>query len=414
MVGADRAARIARYSLSPKLERVIETFRRYLHLPDPTPLVVALATVAANLKPGDAVWLLLLGPPSCGKTEILNSTLGLPNMFEASTLSEASLLSGTPAKDVSKQATGGLLREIGQFGILVLKDFTSVLSMPREQRAQLLAALREIYDGSWTRRLGTDGARRFHWHGKLGFLAGCTDEIEDCHAVISSMGDRYVRLRMPALDPKEQGLRALLHQGQEQEMRRELVSVVTDFFGQLDLSAGESHIGEADRGQINSLATFSALARSAVKRDGYKREIDYVPDAEFPARLSKSLLSLLGGLLAIGAGRDFAFDCVRKVGLDCIPKVRRQMLDLLIESCNEPSVANLTEASRLPETTVRRALEDLQAHGLVVSRLAAANHDSPPIVWSRADGTTVLRKEGGQVWCLTSDAATLLAEAGCI
>jgi hypothetical protein len=40
---------------------------------------------------------------------------------------------------------------IGEFGILLCKDFTSVLSQNRDTAKQAMAALREVYDGSWDR-----------------------------------------------------------------------------------------------------------------------------------------------------------------------------------------------------------------------------------------------------------------------
>jgi hypothetical protein len=40
-----------------------------------------------------------------------------------------------------------LLRKIGDRGILVIKDVTSILSADRNVRASVLAAVREIYDG---------------------------------------------------------------------------------------------------------------------------------------------------------------------------------------------------------------------------------------------------------------------------
>jgi hypothetical protein len=45
--------------------------------------------------------------------------------------------------DHAKDATGGLLREIGEDGVLVIKDVTSVLSMNGDARSLVLAALRE-------------------------------------------------------------------------------------------------------------------------------------------------------------------------------------------------------------------------------------------------------------------------------
>ena len=71
--------------------------------------------------------------------------------------SEGALLSASPRKSRARTATGGLLRQIGDHGILVIKDFTSIISANREIRTQVLAVLREIYDGYWIRNVGTDG-----------------------------------------------------------------------------------------------------------------------------------------------------------------------------------------------------------------------------------------------------------------
>ena len=137
------------------LDAVLETFRSWLYLPDPGPVYVACAGVAVNrIDRFDPTWIVLIGAAGSGKTEALNATTGLEGIYLAGTLTEASLLSGTPRKDTAAGASGGLLREIGSSGILVLKDFGSILSMHREQRANVLAALREIYDGSWHRDVG--------------------------------------------------------------------------------------------------------------------------------------------------------------------------------------------------------------------------------------------------------------------
>ena len=100
------------------------------------------------------------------------------------------LLSATPKKDRTAGATGGLLREIGEFGVIVLKDFTTILSMHRESRAEILAALREIYDGEWTRSVGSEGARTLHWKGKVGLVAAST--------AASACGQRNCAWHLPA------------------------------------------------------------------------------------------------------------------------------------------------------------------------------------------------------------------------
>jgi len=179
------------------LDALVRTFRKWLHLPDADALLVVLAAIVTNHIEGDPLWLMLVGPSGGGKTEFLSPLTALANVLQTSTLTEAALLSGTAKKEVVPGATGGLLREIGEFGIIVCKDFTSILSMNRDTRGAVLSALREVYDGSWTRRLGVDGGTTLSWKGKVGLIAACTAAIDRHHAVIGAMGERFVMYRLP-------------------------------------------------------------------------------------------------------------------------------------------------------------------------------------------------------------------------
>ena len=203
----------------PTLRIVESTFAKWLHMPDMSALHVVLGTIAANLRAGDPIWALLVGPPGGGKTEILQALSSLENVHPTATLTEAALLSGTPKREKAKDASGGLLRAVGDFGIIVCKDFGSILSMHRDARGQALAALREIYDGSWTRHVGTDGGRTLSWAGKVGLVAGCTPTVDRHHAVMSAMGERFVLFRLPALDDAQQMRQSLGHAGRENTMR---------------------------------------------------------------------------------------------------------------------------------------------------------------------------------------------------
>jgi hypothetical protein len=83
------------------LEQTVATFRRWQHLPDAGPLYAVLAAVAANRLEGPPVWLGLVGSPSSGKSEILQALAPLSYVHYAATLTEASLLSGTPKKETA-------------------------------------------------------------------------------------------------------------------------------------------------------------------------------------------------------------------------------------------------------------------------------------------------------------------------
>jgi hypothetical protein len=343
------------------LEEGLDVFRRWLHLPDTGAVEVVLATVAANRLEGDPVWTLLVGPPGGGKSEAINSVAGLAYVHPTATLTEAALLSGTPNRDKAQTAKGGLLREIGDFGIVVCKDFGSVLSMNRDARAAVLAALREVYDGSWTRHVGTDGGKTMAWTGKVGLLAGCTPTIDRHHGVMGTMGERFCLYRLPSVDSDTQAREALRHAGRERTMRQELAAAAA---GTLTNLATPRERSDEETDWLIGLATLVVRARSAVERDGYSRDIELVPDAEAPTRLVIVLDRLLAGLDALGSDRGRAHEIVKKVALDSIPAIRYACLRAL-EPFDELDTNEVATAVRYPATTTRRTLEDLVAHDLV-------------------------------------------------
>jgi hypothetical protein len=129
-------------AISP-LDETLQVFERWLLLKNHTPILATLGTVAANMLAGDPVWLGLVGPSSCGKTEILNALSDLPCVAHVGTLTLPGLLSGTPQHQQSPGATGGLLRQVSNPGIIVCKEFTTILFMRPDTRTELFNALRE-------------------------------------------------------------------------------------------------------------------------------------------------------------------------------------------------------------------------------------------------------------------------------
>jgi hypothetical protein len=348
----------------------LKVFRKWLALPSPTPIYATLGTVAANLLPGDPVWLGLLAPPSNAKTELIMSASGLPNIVQASTVTPGALLSGTPKKQQTGGAKGGLLRQIGPFGILLFKDFTSVLSMRQDAKIETLGALREIFDGSWTRHFGTDGGKTLTWKGKLGLLFGVTGIIDSHYTAISEMGDRYLLCRLQ--QSKRQLEFALKHAGpKNSEMRNELKEAVTKLFASPLQTPTTLVLGSDEYKEFAKIVALAVRLRGTVERDRVKREIEAIPGAEGPGRMALCLERLLAGLGALGLERKRAFAVVKTVAMDSVPPLRRQTYEYLCanqdafghpEKMETPDIA---EALGLPTNTVRRALEDLAAYQLV-------------------------------------------------
>jgi len=353
------------------LTALVTTFQQHLYMPDPTPLYVALGAYVGNLMGLPTLWLMLTGPPSSGKTEILGS-LGLcTDVYIASAIKgEAAFLSGTPKKSKATNATGGLLRQIGDFGVLILKDFTSVLSMPHESRSTVIAALREIYDGQWTRHVGTDGGKAIEWRGKMGLIAGVTKAIDSHHAVISQLGERWITYRFrftqeQAADLAEQ---AIKNSAEMAAIRESLQIAVAGLVGALELDRELADIGREEQSLILANAQLTAMCRIAVDRDRRTGDIAMVHDMEVPARLAQQFLALAHGLAIIGLPEERRMAIIKRVAMDSMPDHRRSVLDQLWDNRHgtPQNTREIATALQLPTSTVRRYLQDMAATRAVI------------------------------------------------
>jgi Bifunctional DNA primase/polymerase, N-terminal len=368
------------------LTDVITVVNKWLILRDHTPLYAVLGTVAANLLPGDPVWLGFIAPPSSAKTELLNSLSSLPHVRQAATMTPAALLSGTPKRQRDKGAKGGLLREIGDFGIIVMKDFGSLLSVRPDARAELLAALREVYDGAWTRHLGTDGGRTLSWSGKVGLIFGSTEAYDDHYGVVGSLGDRFLLTRLRT-SGGGQLKKALDHTGKTvKTMRGELAEVVAGLFAAP--RAEPPPLSDEEFERLDDVVGLAVRLRAHVQRDRYSREIESVHGAEGPGRIGLALERVLAGLHSIGLDRKTAMTVIEDMALDSTPPLRRHAFELL--STEPLKTRDIAQAMRLPTTTTRRALEDIAAHGLATRE--------------RANGEDGKEKDGGaDLWTVGAE-----------
>jgi hypothetical protein len=330
-------------------------------------LRATLACYAANMHlPDDPVWLGLISGSSTGKTETAQALRRAPRVVVASTLSgEAALLSGTPAKDWAPGATGGLLRRLEPRGVLVLKDFTSVIAMQRDKRGQVLAALREVYDGYWYRDIGGEGGARLEWHGKLGMVMCSTGAYDRAHAVISELGDRFALVRLEDDDPEAGMLAALDGAAQKAEARDLLADAVAGLLGH-DPEHPPLEPDPTDKQHIAALADLVTLARSPVARD-YRGEVELILPREGPYRFGGELYALWRGCGLLGLDREQAWEVARRVARDSMPRLRWRVIAALAEGV-ELTTGQVTQQVWHPKQTTRRTLEDLVAHRVAERR----------------------------------------------
>lgn len=341
-----------------------QTFQRWLGDDyDLDALRVVLAVAASERLSGDPVWLLYISGSGNAKTETIQAVSGAGAIVTSTLASEGALLSATPKRDKERDAHGGLLRRIGDRGILVVKDVTSVLSMNRDTRASVLAALREVYDGRWERNVGTDGGRSLLWTGRLVVIGACTTAWDTHREVISAMGDRFVTLRTDSNRGRvAAGRRAIDNTGTEVRMRQELAGAVEAIIARVNVTL-ETTLADDEQTAILEAANVVTLARTAVDTD-YRGEIIDAHAPEMPTRFAKQLAQIVRGAIAIGLARSDALRLAIRCARDSMPPLR---LAILEDVAAHPGAPTRDVRRRLdrPRNTVDRQLQALHMLGLL-------------------------------------------------
>ncbi len=359
-----------RNELQYPLSKVKAVIGKWLYLESMEVVDVIMACYVANKFDADPLWLIIIAPPSSAKTEILRSFDGHNGAYFISNLTPSTLASGLPAKKGKPEPS--LLFKLND-KLVVLKDFTTVLSMRSENQQEILAQLRESFDGSYYKMFGN--GKEVNWRGRFGLLAACTPIYDKHYGVIGTMGERFLLYRTDIGDAETVGLAAYKNVGRESQMRQEISEAVNRFISQFDdLSDYQFEQKEEDiYHQIILLSCWCALGRTPVERD-YKGNIQYLPQPEGPGRLTKQLTQL-GMALAFVSGEttitEKTYYTLKKVALDLLPAQRLKVIKYLYETktfehLNSWMLTKETaDGINIPTNTVRRILEDLMVVGLL-------------------------------------------------
>jgi hypothetical protein len=362
--------------LTYTLSDLKEVVKKHLLLEDYRVVDVIAATIVANLFPTDPLWLLLIGPPSSAKTELLNATEGFPKTFFISDLTTSTLISGKKGSSLLPRLSGK---------IIIFKDFTSVLSKRPDDLKIIMGQLREVYDGKLSKYFGTGDCEK--WQGHVGFIGASTSVYDRHYGVVGQMGERLILYRIRNKDNMSTGIRALAGFGYENGMRAELKKGFTRFFRQF--KSGDLNIPKLSQDlaiKIASLATFCGHGRCPVHRDRFTKEMTHLPDPEGTPRLVKQLYHMGIALMIVHqeeAITEEIYNIIKKIGLDLIPKIRLNVFKCLYKNrATEVNVTRMTtpevsELTGIHGRTALRSLQDLSAITLVKGRLAEDKQGTP-------------------------------------
>lgn len=350
------------------LRETLGTFQKWLELEETDYIKVAFATLVSNKIPGDPVWLFIIGPPGASKTEVIRSFNGLAEIgkvYITSKLTPKSLISGWVSKKAKFDPS--LMPKLDGKTLLI-KDFTSILSMQRESREQVFSDLREAYDGYLDRDLGNLGHKGFFAHFSV--IAGVTPIIDRYSSFQQHLGERFLKIRLKELDINPKIQKAIENEMKQKEMREELTNAVKQLFRQ-EFNLKDVKLSKEMKDHLVHLANFSGICRTTVSRDPYQQNIlTDIPEYEIGTRIGIQLAKLGRSLATIDNKQEVGsgeYEILKRVAKDTIPNKTRILIEFLYNHSRPVwfTTEEVVEGVNVEERTCRRALDDLLVLNLV-------------------------------------------------
>lgn len=367
-----------------KIEDLQSEFDKVFLMDDRGVLPLLCACVIANQMDIDPIWLLLISPPSGGKTELIES-LGLVNLrnkplcYPISDLTVNTFASGQ--KRQGKETS--LLHKMAPGSIMTFKDFTSMISKNRDAQQEIMGQLREIYDQQYVKRTGTGDD--ITWRGKVGAIAGCTQIIYESNEQFAVMGDRFIMYEMTQPDRiavlerviESMSDKTNRFKDKKNKLKEYIKSYLEYCFDNIDNVALE--IAKDTKDDLLQVVNFVTMVASGVMVDKKKNTVEFVPTQTMPMRMAKQILGLAQAFILMNkispgitenmpvAEGNLTVEQVRilyKVAFDTIPIKRRMALKILAKYELGVTTGGLATALGYQTPVVAGWLAQLNALGI--------------------------------------------------
>lgn len=348
-----------------KLDQFIKVCRKYFVIDDPTYIHVIFGTIFANRRDSDPVWLFLIGPPSSGKTVVLQALADTDEIILRDTVTRPSLVSGY--KEKGRKSKDFSLFPMLDGKVLIIKDFTTMLQMKYKDLLEAIGILRAAFDGHLSCSFGNTDP--ITYKAKFGIIAAVTNAIDKHRGMLSELGARFINYRMPEISDFEKGKRALkaLSCISTIEQRKELAAAAKKV---LNVPTEELILTKQQKFSIVKIAQVVAKARTDVNRDRFSPSKEpEIPSSEHPTRIAKELGDLVIGV-AMARGKSQVTNdeilLIQRVALDCLTLKRRRLFHILIDKYPEwIEISEVKEIMDFSDVTISRWFQDLSLLDLV-------------------------------------------------
>jgi hypothetical protein len=364
----------SRYDTPATFQDVERVFNKWLYLENTDGIRIALAAVLSNQLDGDPIWIFLVAPPGGAKTATLSAFNRCPKIFTTSSLTARSLISGM---NFRSGVDPSLIPKLDG-RVLVIKDFTSIMSLRDNEKDEIFGILRDAYDGYCSKTFGNGITRRYK--SRFSLIAAVTPAVYSESAKNTSLGERFLKFtladNLKHFSEDDIITKAISNVNDESAMIDEMSDVVQSYVSGVEKTV--PMIPPRILKRIIGLAKYGARIRASVQRNQYRPDqIEGKPSAEVGSRLGKQIAKMAIALAMVGRRRTVNDDdlvLIKKVILDTVPQRAEDMIRLMWKRCEHEddsiSTRDVALQSGYPIATVSRLLADFNLLG-IVSRIGS-------------------------------------------
>lgn len=364
---------------SVTIQDVLRSYDELLHDPNHMSIELAIIIMISNLFDTDPVWMFLVAPPSSGKTQVINGLKYLCQPYDEigysmSAITTHALVSGMETKKGDPSVFAKL---DGKRMSLVIKDFSTVTSMPESEKMEINAQLRDGYDGYTSKSFG-NGVVRNYTKLKFGLLAAVTDDIYNEAVTNQALGERFAKLNIGrsndlafaegAIDKAISDNSRETFKADEDRCAKTVYSCVKNVVARVEDGTKLPKLSPELQRAVTGISLYVAAMRGVVSRDKFRRDyIKSAPYSETGIRFAK-MISNIAAYRALLFGRDEAtledLPLIRKIALDTInqrdEEILRKVYLLNKETSDREPIKHVIQAgSKYTQYTVHCVLEDL-------------------------------------------------------
>lgn len=345
-----------------------------------TALKVMLAVVASGMFRSQVMlWLLFVGAPSSGKTELVQLLRDFSYAFCLDSVTLNSFISGERPTD--KQKVHDLLPLLDG-KCLVIKDWTVIFSLDEKMTKKIIGDMVGIYD----KRLSKFSSRRgqVSYESEFAHLGCITPAtLNRHHNYLNMIGPRFLcyTILNPSTEDEKKSFDAIFSNQNRDGLEKEAREAVQSYLNTLntfDATSAVKPLSSLVQDYLKTAARFVSRARgivvlqSASFRDESGNDITYYEPLEIqieqPWRAVQQLMELAKYLAFVCVKEEVGADeleIIKQIVISTMPADRSQALRAIQANEGTITARELAENIDRSNKTSRRMLDELSTLGIL-------------------------------------------------